>query len=81
MTGVQAIILAIVQGITELFPISSLGHAVLLPALLHWNVDENAEGRGDDCERWRLVPVSAGEYLGTGGLAQPERGVDRRSEL
>jgi undecaprenyl-diphosphatase len=44
MTAFQAIVLAIVQGITELFPISSLGHAVLLPALLHWKVDENAEG-------------------------------------
>ena len=44
MTSLQAIILAIVQGITELFPISSLGHAVILPALLGWNVDENADG-------------------------------------
>jgi len=45
MTALQAIILAIVQGITELFPISSLGHAVILPALLGWrNVDENGPG-------------------------------------
>jgi undecaprenyl-diphosphatase len=44
MTFIQAIILAIVQGITELFPISSLGHAVILPKLLGWGVDENAEG-------------------------------------
>jgi undecaprenyl-diphosphatase len=44
MTDLQAIILAIVQGITELFPISSLAHAVLLPALLGWKVDEAAEG-------------------------------------
>ena len=44
MTALQAIVLAIVQGVTELFPISSLGHAVILPALLHWNVDENADG-------------------------------------
>jgi undecaprenyl-diphosphatase len=44
MSGLQAIILAIVQGITELFPISSLGHAVILPALLGWNIDENGEG-------------------------------------
>jgi undecaprenyl-diphosphatase len=44
MTVIQAIVLAIVQGVTELFPISSLGHAVLLPALLHWNIDENAPG-------------------------------------
>ena len=44
MSGLQAIILAIVQGITELFPISSLGHAVIMPALLGWKVDENGEG-------------------------------------
>jgi undecaprenyl-diphosphatase len=44
MTDVQAILLAVVQGITELFPISSLAHAVLMPAILHWRVDENAEG-------------------------------------
>jgi undecaprenyl-diphosphatase len=45
MTALQAIILAIVQGITELFPISSLAHAVLLPALLGWNnVNEASEG-------------------------------------
>lgn len=43
MTALQAIILAIVQGVTELFPISSLGHAVILPALLGWKVDENAD--------------------------------------
>lgn len=44
MDLLQAIILALVQGITELFPISSLAHAVLVPALLGWKVDENAEG-------------------------------------
>lgn len=43
MTGIQAIILAIVQGVTELFPISSLGHAVIMPAILHWDVDQNAD--------------------------------------
>jgi len=37
MTALQAIILAIVQGITELFPISSLGHTVLFPHLFGWN--------------------------------------------
>lgn len=36
MTALHAILLAIVQGITELFPVSSLGHAVVLPALLGW---------------------------------------------
>ncbi|GMA57739.1 undecaprenyl-diphosphatase [Alicyclobacillus sacchari] len=32
----QVIIYGIVQGITELFPISSVGHAVILPYLFHW---------------------------------------------
>ncbi|MFT8444007.1 MAG: undecaprenyl-diphosphate phosphatase [Acetobacter orientalis] len=39
MSFVQAIIIAILQGATELFPVSSLGHAVILPALLHWSYD------------------------------------------
>jgi undecaprenyl-diphosphatase len=32
-------VLAVLQGASELFPISSLGHTVLVPALLHWNFD------------------------------------------
>src|SRR5437764_12838657 len=32
MSYLQAIVIAITQGITELFPVSSLGHSVLLPA-------------------------------------------------
>jgi undecaprenyl-diphosphatase len=39
MTFVQAMLLALLQGVSELFPISSLGHTVLIPALLHWQID------------------------------------------
>ncbi len=39
MTWLQAMLLAVLQGASELFPISSLGHTVLVPALLHWNFD------------------------------------------
>ncbi|MBS0985261.1 MULTISPECIES: undecaprenyl-diphosphate phosphatase [Acetobacter] len=39
MSFLQAIFIAILQGATELFPVSSLGHAVILPALLHWSYD------------------------------------------
>lgn len=42
MTEFQAIFMAILQGMTELFPVSSLGHAVVLPRLLGWDLDENA---------------------------------------
>jgi undecaprenyl-diphosphatase len=41
MDTLQALIIAVVQGATELFPVSSLGHAVILPALLHWNLDQH----------------------------------------
>ena len=42
MSTLHAILIAILQGATELFPVSSLGHAVVLPALLGWNLDEHA---------------------------------------
>jgi undecaprenyl-diphosphatase len=42
MTLAQAILIALFQGITELFPVSSLGHAVVLPSLLGWNIDQAA---------------------------------------
>jgi undecaprenyl-diphosphatase len=37
----QAIILGLTQGIAEPFPISSLGHAVILPSLAGWNIHQN----------------------------------------
>jgi len=37
----QALILGALQGLSEPFPISSLGHAVLLPKLLGWNIHQN----------------------------------------
>ena len=42
MTSLQAIVIAVLQGATELFPVSSLGHAVILPALLHWPLDQRS---------------------------------------
>jgi len=37
ITYFQALILGLIQGITELFPISSLGHSVVLPKLFGWD--------------------------------------------
>jgi undecaprenyl-diphosphatase len=42
MDTIQALVIAILQGATELFPVSSLGHAVVLPALLHWGIDQRS---------------------------------------
>ncbi|HXD55031.1 MAG TPA: undecaprenyl-diphosphate phosphatase [Solirubrobacteraceae bacterium] len=37
----QAVILGLTQGIAEPFPISSLGHGVLIPRLAGWNIHQN----------------------------------------
>jgi undecaprenyl-diphosphatase len=37
MSTFQAIVLGVLQGITELFPISSLGHTVIYPNLFGWS--------------------------------------------
>jgi undecaprenyl-diphosphatase len=42
MTAFHAFALAILQGVTELFPISSLGHTVIVPALFGWPIDQHA---------------------------------------
>lgn len=40
LTYFQAILMGLLQGITELFPISSLGHSVILPSLLGWKINQ-----------------------------------------
>ena len=37
----QAIVLGLLQGVSELFPISSLGHSVILARLLGWDIKDN----------------------------------------
>jgi undecaprenyl-diphosphatase len=37
----QAVVIGLLQGVTELFPISSLGHAVILPELLGWDLNQD----------------------------------------
>ncbi len=48
ITTFQAIVLGVLQGATELFPISSLGHTVLFPTLFGWS----------NIVRWQSEPES-----------------------
>lgn len=41
----QAIVIGLLQGVTELFPISSLGHSVLVPAFLGWDGISKAQSQ------------------------------------
>jgi undecaprenyl-diphosphatase len=41
ITYFQAIVIGLLQGISELFPVSSLGHSVIFPKLFGWNIHQN----------------------------------------
>jgi undecaprenyl-diphosphatase len=43
ITYFQAIVMGLIQGLTELFPISSLGHSVLVPYVFGWHNIVNSE--------------------------------------
>ncbi|MGB6457608.1 MAG: undecaprenyl-diphosphate phosphatase [Streptosporangiaceae bacterium] len=47
MTYPEAMVVGLIQGVTELFPVSSLGHNVLIPALIggSWAQDLNVSAR------------------------------------
>jgi undecaprenyl-diphosphatase len=49
MTYLQAVVIGLIQGITELFPISSLGHTVLIPSWLggSWAILVRQESRAE----------------------------------
>ena len=40
MTIFQAVILGIIQGLTELLPISSSAHLFIIPWILKWNIPD-----------------------------------------
>jgi undecaprenyl-diphosphatase len=61
ITYLQAIILGLIQGVTELFPVSSLGHAVILPELFGWHRVVVAESQTTSF--W--LPFVVGLHVGT----------------
>jgi undecaprenyl-diphosphatase len=52
----QVLVLAVLQGVTELFPVSSLGHTVILPGLLGW---------GNLTQQDTFLPIVVVLHLGT----------------
>lgn len=57
MSWIQVVLYGIVQGFTELFPISSVGHAVILPYLFGWSNISNDP---------QFLPFIVLLHLGTG---------------
>jgi undecaprenyl-diphosphatase len=58
VTLAQALFMGLLQGATELFPVSSLGHSVIMPTLLHWRFKQSDP---------TFVPFLVLLHLGTAG--------------
>jgi undecaprenyl-diphosphatase len=61
LSYLQAIVIAIVQGVTELFPVSSLGHSVLVPAWFggSWETLVTQSSQGDSGSSFYLAYIVA----------------------
>jgi undecaprenyl-diphosphatase len=60
----QAVVLGALQGITELFPVSSLGHTVLFPTLFGWNKLVDAQSQKESFWVAFVVMLHVGSALG-----------------
>ncbi len=60
----QAIVLGALQGVSELFPISSLGHTVLFPTLFGWNRLVDAQSQSESFWLAFVVMLHVGSALG-----------------
>jgi undecaprenyl-diphosphatase len=60
----EAIVLGALQGVTELFPISSLGHTVLFPTLFGWNSLVAAQSKPESFWLAFVVMLHVGSALG-----------------
>jgi len=59
----QAIVLGALQGVTELFPISSLGHSVILPKLFGWDSLAAAQSQTESFYLAFLVALHVGTAI------------------
>ena len=56
--------MGLTQGFTELFPVSSLGHSVLLPGLLGWHNLVNSQSASESFFLAFIVGLHVGTALG-----------------
>ena len=59
----QAVVLGLLQGVTELFPISSLGHSVILPKLFGWDSLAKAQSQSESFYLAFLVALHVGTAI------------------
>jgi undecaprenyl-diphosphatase len=64
ITYFQAIVLGVLQGVSELFPISSLGHTVLFPTIFGWNKLVDAQSQKESFWVAFVVTLHVGSALG-----------------
>ena len=60
----QALIMGLLQGVTELFPVSSLGHAVLFPSIFGWHEMARAQSQPESYFLAFLVALHVGTAFG-----------------
>ncbi len=64
LTWVQSIVMGVLQGVTELFPVSSLGHSVVIPSLIPgWHGLARAQSRPESFFLAFLVALHVGTAL------------------
>src|ERR1700729_650221 len=70
LTYLEAAVVGLVQGVSEMFPVSSLGHSVLIPAIIggfFTSIRDRRVRPGDQKLAWRIglatVPVGVAGLL------------------
>ncbi|MGI8922275.1 MAG: undecaprenyl-diphosphate phosphatase [Solirubrobacteraceae bacterium] len=64
MSYFQAVVLGFLQGVTELFPVSSLGHTVLFPTLFGWHAVVKFQSQSESPWLAFVVMLHVGSALG-----------------
>jgi undecaprenyl-diphosphatase len=64
ISNFQAIVLGVLQGVTELFPISSLGHTVIYPSLFGWHALVVSQSQPESHWLGFVVMLHVGSALG-----------------